>query len=75
MDSLAEKFGQLMRHERRIQDLTLRETAKRAGLTEAYVCRIEKGDCNVSLKKALDLSRALGIAPRRLGTLLQGGQD
>ena len=73
METLAKRFGQLIRSERGRQMLTQRALAQKAGCTETLVVRIEHGqNPQVQMKKALDVAKALNIEPERLGRLLLG---
>ena len=68
---LATRFGRLIRNERKLQRLSQQELADKAGCTKTYIVRLERAqNPNMQMKKALDVARTLGIAPRRLGLLL-----
>jgi CheY-like chemotaxis protein len=60
------QFGTSVRMWRRRQGFSQEELAERAGLHRTYVCDIERGARNVSLKSIEKLARALNILPALL---------
>ncbi len=61
MSSGAVFFGRALRMERRFQNLTQEEVAKKAGIAGMYVCRIERGQVMPSYRTAEKLARAVGL--------------
>jgi len=57
----AAALGQFLRDTRTRQDLTLRELARRAKLSPAFLSDIELGRRTFSAKTLVTLARALGI--------------
>lgn len=59
-DPLCEKIGKEIRGIRRMQGLSQKEVAKKLGVSQQLISRIEKGKENVSLHTLNNMSRALG---------------
>ena len=61
--SQATTLGSRMRQLRKQSGISQRDLAKRAGITAAYVCRLDSGvNPNVSAKVVFKLARGLGTA-------------
>ena len=56
----AATFGEDIRTWRKIQRLTIADVARRAGVSENTVMRLEKGEPGVSLGAILSIAQALG---------------
>ncbi len=54
-------IGRNLRHLRRRSGQTQAEVAKRAGTSQAWICRIETGDENPTLASMRRIARALGV--------------
>jgi transcriptional regulator with XRE-family HTH domain len=58
---IQKRFGRSVRSLRKRQAISQEELAGRAGLHRTYVCDIERGARNVSLKSIEKLANALGV--------------
>jgi transcriptional regulator with XRE-family HTH domain len=56
-----QEFGAWLRRERRGADLTQAQVAKRAGIHEVQVARIEKGESGTKRETVMQLALAIGI--------------
>jgi transcriptional regulator with XRE-family HTH domain len=72
---VAKLFGHQITELRKAKGWTARELAKRAGITPAQLCRIEKGRLDVSLSTMLALSRAFQCKLRTLSLGIEGRAD
>jgi transcriptional regulator with XRE-family HTH domain len=54
-------IGGNLRHLRRRAGRTQAEVAKRAGTSQAWICRIETGDANPTLASLRRIARALDV--------------
>lgn len=61
------RFGEVVRAERKRQELTQEELADRAGISAVFMSDIERGVENVTLDTIAKLSKGLGV---KLGELL-----
>lgn len=61
------RFGEVVRAERKRQELTQEELADRAGISAVFMSDIERGVENVTLETIAKLSKGLGV---KLGQLL-----
>ena len=59
-------FRHNLRRLRHVRDLSQRELAKSAGLTRAYIGRIETQGKNVQLETIVSLANVLGVEPYEL---------
>lgn len=59
--TLAERFGELVRHLRKDQGFSQEEFAFRVGVHRTYMGDIERGEKNVTLVTADKLAKALGL--------------
>mgnify|MGYP001569465798 CR=1 FL=1 len=60
-------FGEVVRAERKRQELTQEELAHRSGISAVFMSDIERGVENVTLETIAKLSKGLGV---KLGELL-----
>jgi len=67
--TVKELFGRRVRALRLRRRLTQEGLAERADLHATYVGYIERGECNVTIKTAVAIARALGV---RSAALLEG---
>jgi len=74
-EDVAKLFGHQITELRKAKGWTARELAKRAGITPAQLCRIEKGRLDVSLSTMLALSRAFKCKLRTLWLGIEGRAD
>jgi transcriptional regulator with XRE-family HTH domain len=56
-----EQFGSWLRKMRRDADLTQAQVAKRAGIHEVQVARIEKGESGTKRETVIQLAQAIGV--------------
>ena len=61
------RFGEVVRAERKRQELTQEELADRAGISAVFMSDIERGVENVTLETIAKLSKGLGV---KVGELL-----
>lgn len=61
------RFGEVVRAERKRQELTQEELAHRAGISAVFMSDIERGVENVTLETIAKLSKGLGV---KIGDLL-----
>ncbi|OGT35331.1 MAG: hypothetical protein A2W28_03465 [Gammaproteobacteria bacterium RBG_16_51_14] len=54
-------MGQLVRQERKRQDLTMDEVYSASGLTTRFLSEFERGKPNASLGRVMDALQALGL--------------
>ena len=59
-------LGDLIRHQRQVADLSLRELAAMTSVSNAYLSQIERGLHQPSLKVVQSIARALGLPPLSL---------
>ncbi|MDF2800802.1 MAG: Helix-turn-helix domain [Anaerocolumna sp.] len=62
-----------MRHIRRSKGLTQKELAKKIGISQSYISKLESNEemlCNLSLKNVNELARFMEICPVILATSL-----
>ena len=71
MDSIGERLGQHLRALRTSRNLTARQAAELAGITQGYLSQIENGVYVPSARTISKLARAYGIAEVEL--LLSAG--
>jgi repressor LexA len=55
-------MGRLIKRERLARNLTQVALAKRAGITQEWLCRIEGGYRNAAVPTLLRLSKAMGLS-------------
>ena len=58
------EFGRIVRELRKERGLSQEAFADIAGIDRGYMGNIERGQSNVTLTKIVQISRALGIAPK-----------
>ena len=59
-------LGDLIRHQRHLADLSLRELAALTSVSNAYLSQVERGLHQPSLKVVQSIARALGLPPLSL---------
>ena len=57
----SQRFAEIIRKMRRLQELSQEELAERAGLHRNFVGAIERGQMSISLDNAERLANALGV--------------
>jgi transcriptional regulator with XRE-family HTH domain len=68
---LHEQFGQRVRRQRDVLQLTQEEIAERSGLHVSYIAQVERGERNISLTNILRVADALDLDPCALVTGLK----
>jgi transcriptional regulator with XRE-family HTH domain len=58
-----ERLGASVRHYREFAHLTETELAKRAGVEDVDIRRIERGDANSTVGRLMKIAQALGVDP------------
>jgi DNA-binding XRE family transcriptional regulator len=71
-DPLCAKTGKLVRDTRKSQGLSQKDLAKRLGISQQVISRVEKGRENVSLATLANITRALGVKVEITVTKLGG---
>jgi transcriptional regulator with XRE-family HTH domain len=66
-----EEFGQRVRRQRDVLQLTQEEIAERSGLHVSYIAQVERGERNLSLTNILRVADALDLDPGDLVTGLK----
>lgn len=64
----AEAFGRFLRAQRKLADLSLRELAAMADVSNAYVSQLERGQHQPSVRVLRALAEALNISSQRMLT-------
>ena len=65
-DKLLIEFGRIVTAFRLCREMSQVELARQSGLHRSYICSVEKGRRNVSLKNIVQLASALGVTPSNL---------
>jgi DNA-binding XRE family transcriptional regulator len=60
-DPLCAKTGKLIRNTRKEQGLSQKDLAKKLGISQQIISRVEKGRENISLATLTNITRALGV--------------
>ena len=60
------ELGRLLARARKLRDLTQREVGKRVGRPQSYLGKIETGRRDVTVPEFLQLTRAIGVDPRKV---------
>lgn len=66
-----EIFARNLRRARRLKEVTQEGLALEAGVSRAYLSRVERGTINISFDSAEALSKAIGVSLRDLVDPLQ----
>lgn len=66
MTEAQETTGQAIKRLRQEQNLTLDKLAKRSGLSESYLWRIEGGERTPSQEARMKIAQALGVDPTQI---------
>lgn len=65
-DAFLEKFGNLVRNAREAKDMNQEQLGDAVGMHKNYIGMIERGERNVSLRKAIPLIQYLDLDIREL---------
>lgn len=60
MDDPRKKFGERVRHHRKMLDWSQEDLANEAGLDRTYIGSVERGERNISLINIVKIAQALG---------------
>lgn len=60
--TIQEKFGQRVRHLRKILKISQEELSFRSGLHRNYICDVENGKRNVALRAIYQIAHGLGVS-------------
>src|SRR6187549_3595951 len=74
-DRLLRTLGQRVRERRAAQGFTLKELARRSGLSSRFLVQVESGAGNLSVRSLAGLAHALGTTPAELVTGPGGEAD
>lgn len=69
MDSdnrLNQQFGQLLRAVRKEKGVSQDDLALISSLSRSYICKLDRGQANVSLKVLYQIAEALEVSPAKL---------
>jgi transcriptional regulator with XRE-family HTH domain len=64
--NVKEAFAQVLRETREKKSMTVKELAEKSRCTERYIFFLEKGVYQPSLKKLIDISKALQVDVKEL---------
>ena len=74
-ETLAERFGYLVRRLRKEKGYSQEEFSFRVGLHQTYVSSVERGQRNVTIQTASRIAKALGTTMADLFGELERGSD
>jgi transcriptional regulator with XRE-family HTH domain len=74
-ETLARRFGKLVRRLRQEKGYSQEEFSFRVGLHQTYVSSVERGERNVTIQTADRIAEALGTTLADLFTELERGPD
>jgi transcriptional regulator with XRE-family HTH domain len=74
-ETLARRFGELVRRLRQERGYSQEEFSFRVGLHQTYVSSVERGERNVTIQTAERIAKALGTTLADLFTELERGSD
>jgi transcriptional regulator with XRE-family HTH domain len=77
-DKVLVAFGEFVRAQRQLAQVSLRNLAKVSGVSDSYLSQIERGNYRPSPQVVKALAQAFGLKPEQLYTMLgfmdEGGQ-
>lgn len=65
-DILNKRFGERLRNIRKGKGVSQDELALISNLSRSYVCKLDRGNANVSIKVLYQLAEALEVSPKDL---------
>jgi transcriptional regulator with XRE-family HTH domain len=74
-ETLARRFGELVRRLRQEKGYSHEEFSFRVGLHQTYISSVERGERNVTIQTADRIAKALGITLADLFGELERGSD
>jgi transcriptional regulator with XRE-family HTH domain len=69
-EALLTAFGEFVRAQRRLAQVSQRNLARMAGVSDSYLSQIERGNYRPSPQVVKALAQAFGLAPKQLYTML-----
>ena len=69
-DQMLQAFGEFVRAQRRLAQVSQRNLAKMSGVSDSYLSQIERGNYRPSPQVVKALAQAFGLEPRQLYTML-----
>jgi transcriptional regulator with XRE-family HTH domain len=69
-DQMLAAFGEFVRAQRRLAQVSQRHLAKLSGVSDSYLSQIERGNYRPSPQVVKALAQAFGLEPRQLYTML-----
>ena len=69
-DPLLAAFGEFVRAQRRLAQVSQRNLARMSGVSDSYLSQIERGNYRPSPQVVKALARAFGLQPKQLYTML-----
>lgn len=66
MANVLKKFGERVRHYRKLRNLSQEKLAELANLHRTYIAQIEAGKRNVALNNIAKIAEALGVSTKDL---------
>ena len=69
-DSVLVAFGEFVRAQRQLAQVSLRNLAKMSGVSDSYLSQIERGNYRPSPQVVKALAQAFGLKPEQLYTML-----
>ena len=74
-DSVLVAFGEFVRAQRRLAQVSQRSLARMSGVSDSYLSQIERGNYRPSPQVVKALARAFGLKPNQLYTMLGFMED
>ncbi|MDX1563628.1 MAG: helix-turn-helix transcriptional regulator [Gammaproteobacteria bacterium] len=69
-DDMLVAFGQFVRAQRKLAQVSQRNLAKMSGVSDSYLSQLERGNYMPSPQVVKSLARAFGLEPKQLYTML-----
>lgn len=69
-EAMLRAFGEFVRAQRRLAQVSQRNLAKMAGLSDSYLSQLERGNYRPSPQVVKSLAQAFGLEPRQLYMML-----
>ena len=69
-DEMLRAFGEFVRAQRRLAQVSQRNLAKMSGVSDSYLSQLERGNYMPSPQVVKALAQAFGLEPRQLYTML-----
>ena len=69
-EAVLSAFGEFVRAQRRLAQVSQRNLARMAGVSDSYLSQLERGNYRPSPQVVKSLAQAFGLEPRQLYTML-----